>query len=110
MISGGVRNLILSAKALWRDVEGAMLPYVTSMLIVLVGTSVLAVDGTRYMSLQSQLQNGADALALAGAEELDRLPDAITRATAAVNNLVSNSTLFGTGAAVNVQVSSIRFL
>jgi hypothetical protein len=33
------------------------------------------------MSLQTQLQNGADALALAGAVELDRTPTAIARAT-----------------------------
>jgi hypothetical protein len=43
------------------------------MLVVIVGISVLALDGARYMSLQTELQNRADALALAGAAELDRL-------------------------------------
>ena len=75
-----------------------ILPYTTLMLVVIVGVSVLAVDGARFMGLQTQLQNGSDALALAGAAELDRLPDSITRATNAINNLVSNSTFFGTGA------------
>jgi hypothetical protein len=80
------------------------------MLVVIVGVSVLALDGSRYMSLQTQLQNGADALALAGAAELDRTPTAIERATNAVDSLITNSSLFGSGAGRNVQVARIRFL
>ena len=79
-------------RSLWRDEEGVILPYVTVLSVVVVGVSVLALDGARYESLQTQLQNGADALALAGAAELNRLPatspvakdDAITRAVAAI--------------------------
>jgi Flp pilus assembly protein TadG len=97
------------AKRFWSDTHGVILPYVTIMLVVIVGVSVLALDGARYMSLQTQLQNGADALALAGAAELDRLPDAQARATNAINNLVANSTLFGAEASRNVQVSRIAF-
>jgi Flp pilus assembly protein TadG len=104
------RKLRALATAFWRDTSGVILPYVTLLLVVIVGTSVLALDGARYMSLQSQLQNGADALALAGAAELDQTSNAITRATNAINNLVTNSTIFGTGDAANVQVSSIQFL
>ena len=70
-----------SIKAFWGDTDGVILPYVTLMLVVIIGVSVLALDGSRYMSLQTQLQNGADALALAGAAELDRTPTAIERAT-----------------------------
>ena len=84
-----------SARALWNDTSGVILPYVTVMLVVIVGLSVLALDGARLMSLQTQLQNGADALALAGAAELDRLPDAETRARTAIQRLLTNSTLFG---------------
>src|SRR5262245_31530950 len=101
-----VYNLRVRASAFCRDTSGIILPYVTLLLVVLVGTSVLALDGARYMSLQSQLQNGADALALAGAAELDQTSSAITRATNAIDNLVTNSTLY----AGNVQVSSTRFL
>src|SRR5215472_14903331 len=82
-------------KAFWGDTDGVILPYVTLMLVVIIGVSVLALDGARYMSLQTQLQNGADALALAGAAELDRTPTAIERATRAINRLVTNSSLFG---------------
>ena len=86
-----------SIKAFWGDTDGVILPYVTLMLVVIIGVSVLALDGSRYMSLQTQLQNGADALALAGAAELDRTPTAIERATRAINRLVTNSSLFGSG-------------
>lgn len=106
----GFQRLMAAARALWADTDGVMLPYVTIMLTVFVGTGVLALDGARYMSLQSQLQKGADALAIAGAAELDRLPDSTTRAAAAINNLITNSSLMGTGAAANVTVSSVRFL
>ena len=97
------------AKTLWSDTQGLILPYVTMMLVVIIGVSVLALDGARYMSLQTQLQNGADAFALAGAAELDRLPDAQTRAIRAINNLFANPTLFGGEAARNIQVSRVDF-
>jgi len=97
------------AKTLWSDTSGIILPYVTLMLVAIVGLAVLALDGARYMSLQTQLQNGADALALAGAAELDRLPDAEDRAINAIRSLLANSSLFGTGANRNVQVANIQF-
>jgi hypothetical protein len=79
------------------------------MLVVIVGVSVLALDAARYMSLQTQLQNGADALAIAGAAELDRLPDAETRSVNAINTLLSNSSLFGAGAEKTVRAASVQF-
>jgi hypothetical protein len=99
-----------SIKAFWGDTHGVILPYVTMMLAAIVGVSVLALDGSRYMSLQTQLQNGADALALAGAAELDRTPTAIERAIKAIDSLITNSSLFGSGSSRNVQVARIRFL
>src|SRR5690348_7362761 len=96
------------ARAFWNDTGGVILPYVTVMLVVIVGVSVLALDGSRYMSLQTQLQNGADALALAGAAELDRTPTAIARATHAINRLITNS--LGSGSDRNVRVARINFL
>jgi hypothetical protein len=62
------------------------------------------------MMLQTQLQNGADALALAGAAELDRTPTAIERASRAINRLVTNSSLFGSESDRNVRVARINFL
>ena len=105
-----IQKLFAVARELWADASGVMIPYVTMMLVVIVGVSVLALDGGRVMSLQTQLQKGADSLALAAAAELDRRPDAITRANAAINNLVTNKTLFAEGLDVNVRVLQVRFL
>src|SRR5438046_6097403 len=102
-----VARIEQSVKALWGDTAGVILPYVTLMLVVIIGVSVLALDGSRYMSLQTQLQNGADALALAGAAELDRTPTAIERATRAINRLTTNSSLFGSESDRNVRVARI---
>src|SRR5450759_1434759 len=88
-------------KSLWQDTSGIMLPYVTVMLVVIIGLSLLAVDGARYMSLQTQMQNAADALALAGARELNKRAGARNRATNAINNLVTNG-LAGMGITTSV--------
>src|SRR5215475_8145032 len=100
-------TLAKAAKSFGADTQGLILPYVTMMLIVIIGVSVLALDGARYMSLQTQLQNDADALALAGAAELDRLPDARSRALRGIDNLVANRTLFGQER--RVQISRVEF-
>jgi hypothetical protein len=105
----GNQKIARHARTFLRDEDGIILPYVTIMLVVIVGVAVLAIDGARLMSLQTQLQDGADALALAGAAELDRLPDAETRAINAMNTLLANSTVFGTGASRNVQLSHVEF-
>src|SRR6516164_5051786 len=116
-----------SIKAFWGDTGGVILPYVTVMLVVIIGVSVLALDGSRYMSLQTQLQNGADALALAGAAELDRTPTAIERATKAIgfrceansptcqpiegrHGLITNPSFFGGGSDRNVRIAGVKFL
>ena len=112
---GTAGRVAAAASRFWQDEEGIILPYVTVMITVIVGVGVLALDGARFESLQTQLQKGADSLALAGAAELNQLPNSITRATAAINHtgsttLVSNSSFFGTGGSANVTVSSICFL
>ncbi len=89
-------------KAFWSDTDGIILPYVTVMLVVIIGVSVLALDGARYMYLQTELQNGADALALAAAAELDRTPTAIARALNAIAKFGSTNR--------NVKVADTKFL
>jgi hypothetical protein len=102
-----IRSILDFARTLWSDTNGIILPYVTVLLVVIVGVSVLALDGARYVSLQTQLQQGADALALAGAAELNGSPTAITRACNAITTpWVSNVARFGSGADQNVQAPS----
>jgi len=104
------RTLRTFAALFWADTRGAILPYVTIMLVVIVGVSVLALDGARLMSFHTQLQKGTDALALAAAAELDREPGAIVRANTAICNLVTNnSTLFGTGGAATIDCADVTW-
>ncbi|MDX8463433.1 TadE/TadG family type IV pilus assembly protein [Mesorhizobium humile] len=102
----------------WRDQRGVAMILVAIMLPVLVGFAVLALDMSRANGLHNDLQKGVDALALAGAAELDGNSDAWTRAERALGNLVSNNTIFadagvvtlpGTGSAtVNPTYSACR--
>jgi Putative Flp pilus-assembly TadE/G-like len=94
---------------LWEDRDGTVLPYVALMLAVIIGLAALAIDGSRLMSVQTQLQNAADALALAGAAELDRRPDSIIRAEAAIRGLIANP-VTGAGPEKIAEVSGIDFL
>jgi hypothetical protein len=104
------RRISIHLLALWRDTDGVILPYVTLMLVVIIGMAALALDGARYMGLQTQLQNAVDALAIAGAAELDRLPDSEQRAVRAIQTLVRNPSSFGFGALQNLEIAQIRFL
>ena len=80
-----------SASALWRDTNGLMAPYVAVMLPVLVGFALLALDASRRMSLQTQMQAAADSLALAGARELNKEPGAESRAISAMANAYAST-------------------
>lgn len=92
-------------KDLGRDNDGAVLPYVAMILAAIIGLAALVLDAGRLMSVQTQLQNDADALALAAAAELDRRPDSILRANAAIQDLLKNS-ISGAG----LEVTSVDFL
>jgi hypothetical protein len=105
-------------KDLNNDRSGMVLIYVTVMLPVIIGFALLAIDVGRLSTLHSSLQNGADAIALAAAGELDLKPDSdspgadtdpdddgagdtdsISRAERAINTLVDNPTTFATSVA-----------
>src|SRR6266404_5350003 len=72
------------------DTSGLIMPYVAMMMVVFVGLGALALDGGRFMSMQTQMQGVADALSIAGARELDQRSGARARATSAIDNLISN--------------------
>ena len=100
------------AGGLPHDESGMALIYVTMMLPVIVGFSLLAIDVGRLSILQSSLQNGADAIALAMAAELDRTSQAITRAEKAKDDIVKNNPTLFTESFSKVDKDSItwRFL
>ena len=80
------------------DEDGSILPFVGVSLAVLLGMVALSFDLGRQNLTRIELQSYADSVALAAAGELDGRSDAITRATAAAANLISDTQSFGSGA------------
>lgn len=105
-------ELLRRLQRLAADESGAVLIYVTLLMPVVVGIGVLAVDFSRLANLNTALQKGADALALAGAAELDRKPTSITRANAAIANILTNKSKFSTTGLTTVTSAGqgIRYL
>src|SRR3712207_2899341 len=102
---------VAAAKRFRRDARGAFIVPLALALPVLFGFAMLAIDGGRFFNLQTSLQAAADALALAGAAELDGKSDSIVRAERAIDNLVSNDQRFGEGAnAIAKTQVAVRFL
>ncbi len=107
-----VQAIGTSSARFFMDTRAAALIYVTLTLPVIVGTALLAIDASRYSSLHTSLQKAADALAIAGAGELDRAPGAIARANMAIQNMVANDRVFSTsGASIDLTTEiAVRFL
>jgi hypothetical protein len=87
------------------------------MLAAIIGMMALAVDLGRAWNLQTELQNAADAAALAGATQLDTKAGAIARARLAAQTSVSalseNDQRFATdsaGGTIVITAPDIRFL
>lgn len=82
---------------LLRDQCGAVAPFLAGTIFLLVGIGALAVELPRMANFTTDLQNAADAAALAGAAELSGLNGSINRATCAAINTFTNSQKFGSG-------------
>jgi Flp pilus assembly protein TadG len=78
-------------RRLWKDEEGSILILFTLLVFVMMGMVGLAIEGGRVLGVDSQLQDLADAAALAGARELDGSAGAMARAEAVARTLLSNS-------------------
>lgn len=94
------------------DERGATAIYVALGMGVMFGAGGLAIDLSRAMSLETELQQAADAAALAGAVELDGQDEAMTRAqTAAMGVFGPNRQTFATDdKGAEVTVTSVDFL
>jgi Flp pilus assembly protein TadG len=105
----GLDRSIRFFRRLARDEVGAVLVYVSLALTVFLGFAALVIDGGRIFATDTEMQSAADALALAGAAELDGNADAQARADLAMANLVQNDQRFAEGASA-ITGFSRRFL
>ncbi len=80
-----------------RDERGTVAILWGTALVAFLGFFAITLDVGRLNSTHAELQSFADNVALAAAGELDGQPDAITRATNAAANLISDSQTFATG-------------
>ena len=93
-----------------KDTCGSMVVWGALTMPVILGGALLSVDVSRVYNLDNELQSASDALARAGAAELDHRGDSLERANRAVANLVRNNQKFGDEGFGEVTVSSVRFL
>ena len=100
----GPLSMLSNLSKLVRDERGHILLMFTIMAPVMLGITGLALEGGRLFMLHSELQNLADAAALAGAKELDGANDAITRATDKARNLLTNDTWWSSIAESGIQI------
>lgn len=98
---------------LLRDERGATAIQVALGMGVMFGASGLAIDLGRAMHLETEMQQAADAAALAGATELDGGDDARQRATTAATGALGSSNVqtfaTDTGGSL-IAVSQVTFL
>lgn len=80
-----------------RSEHGGVLAFWGVMLAVMLGLVAMSFDFGRIAVTQSELQAYADNVALAAAGELDGRSDALLRATAAAEAIISDSQTFGNG-------------
>lgn len=90
------------------DESGSVAVYSAFLSVMLLGAAALVVDYGRGAVVKQQLQNYADAAAQAGAAYLDGTDDAITRATAVVNNTISKHSSIADGSPT-LTVENINF-
>ena len=71
--------------------EGAIAPLYALSLFGLIGMAGVGFDYARVMTLDTELQNAADQLALAAATQLDEQTDSISRAESAAKNYFAST-------------------
>ena len=97
-------------KSFAKNTGGSVAIWAAFSTPVLVGGAALSVDASRLYNMDNELQSASDALARAGAAELDQRSDSLQRAKRAVQNLVSNDQKFAKTGKGKVEIDTIRFL
>ena len=78
-----------------QEQDGYALAMTLVALPLILAVSAFVIDGSRVANLHTDIQNAVDAMALAGARELDGGDDAIARAQAAIAAMNGNQAWFG---------------
>ena len=90
--------------------SGAVAVWAALMTPLVISGGALSVDVSRIYNMDNELQRAADAMARAGAAELDQRSDSLSRASRAIQTLISNDQTFSRDGKGAVQVETIRYL
>lgn len=93
-------------RQLYCDQRGAVAVLFAILAALLIGVGMLAIDIPRMAVFNTDLQNAADAAALAGAWELDGTTGAQNRAISAAVNAFTNAQKFGSSASSSITINS----
>ncbi len=96
------------AGGLWTSRRGSVAIYAAMLSMVGLGAGVVAVDFGRLVVLRGQMQDRADAGALAAARQLDKLAGAIDRASEVAQSAMTQRSAIP-GSATELAVSSLTF-
>ncbi|MGJ3256501.1 MAG: pilus assembly protein TadG-related protein [Alcanivorax sp.] len=77
-----------------RQQRGAYMVMMAILIVILIGVAALAIDVGRVLMMRTDMQNAADAAALAAAAELDSSNNAQARARAAARDLLEHDARF----------------
>ena len=112
-MSNSNRQFFQILVAFCKDTTGAIAAMMALSFLALVGLLALSIDLGRAWDLDTELQNAADAAALAGATQLDGELGAISRATDAARgalSLATNIQTFATdGVGNDVGIAQVTF-
>jgi Flp pilus assembly protein TadG len=103
-------KIIDRIKSFGKEKSGSIGVWAALMSPVLIGGGALSVDIARLQNMDNELQSAADALARVGAAELDQRSDSLTRATRAIQTLISNDQRFSKDGRAAVEIATIRYL
>lgn len=92
-----LKKIIKIIERLGQDDTGSVAAYVAGFSILVLGLGAVSVDVGRLSVVQTQMQNRADAGALAGAAQLDSQEGARARATNMAMNASRSDSMFTTG-------------
>ncbi len=89
-----------------KNEDGAVLIYVTLILAAFIGVGGLALDAGRAFTLREEMQQAADAAALAGAWQLDGTTAGAARGDGAARAVVANSQKWASGGSTAVSIGA----
>ncbi len=96
----------------WQRQDGVVVMWTALFLLVLLAFVALAIDVAKLAATRTELQNAADAAALAGASGVDKATGAIVQDTAVVRarfTASKNLAFEGAPTPVNIEASDVTF-